>query len=673
MDFHNRRGVYLKKLRPLQKLKNRGFMAFDVETKDGLKGCKLFCWSIAFKGKDRQLHTLQGYEDLAPLFEKIDNSKDKSHPRIIYVHNLGFDVRFVINYCVKHDIKYNALTSGSSVIGLTIPSIGVNFRDSYQFLLSSQEMAEIDWDINEEYRKINCNDLFIKGYKQWTKRNKKRVVRHNANDVLALYEIMDKFRKTMFTEARVDTLSVHSLASLAMKAGRIELPYDLPNPFIYLQFNKESNHMEYAYEEKEEKFVRKSYFGGRTEVFDMNKHENAVYIDRVSMFPSEMHNNKFPIGWGRWIRDSTILQNAIQGLNNLEGFIECFVIPNENCSNYPILPLRMDKKIMYTNCKRTHVYALPELKYAFEMGYKIYPIKGFMFDESDYVFTPFVAKFFKLKANSKGGKKQCAKILLNSYYGKYGQQFERKTPLMHYFDSKMKMLEYVSVRESDGNPLKKFKMSYSDESKLHIIVEIVENITIKPFMNVCMASYTTSYSRVSLIKKVHEMERKQIPVFYVDTDSLTIDNVNIETIPLGHNLGDWDIEQTFESVRFMAPKCYISLREDKKDKIVKPFLKMKGVAKYKIKEICKTVQKEYKKNGINRMERIEELIRAPIELAERYMTYNEAHRRGVILGTKERSKHYSFENHKRNFTNGVSIAWNDATLPMKFKKKAKVC
>jgi len=148
---------------------------------------------------------------------------------------------------------------------------------------------------------------------------------------------------------------------------------------------------------------------------------------------------------------------------------------------------------------------------------------------------------------------------------------------------------------------------------------------------------------------------------------VVIEDKNFERKEENHELGNWEIEQSFEEVKFLAPKCYISIKKGK------PYLKMKGVEKRKIKEI---VDFNKKLNRYRNLSEIEEEIREPIQLAEKYMSYTEAHRRGSILNTKKLCKHYSFENEKRNFNSeGKSIAWENGDERIEqwlFKEKKKI-
>ncbi|MGQ4876228.1 MAG: DNA polymerase [Promethearchaeia archaeon] len=654
-----------------KRLRKEGFYTFDTETKDGLKGTKLFCWGLAYRERTQEIKVLQGYDDLTPLFDKLREWKDKSHYRIIYVHNLGFDARFLADYCARHNIKYKPLISGSKMLVFTIDELKIKFIDSYQFLLETQEKAELTWNVPEELRKIDCKEIFEKDYKEWSNQEKQRVFEHNANDIKALHIIMQNYRKTMFEISGVDCLSVVSLASLSLKAFRKTMDRDIENPFIYTLKNKE-NKITYKIDHARESFVRASYYGGRNEVFNTNVLKNGLYIDRVSMYPSEMYFNEYPIGYPIWFGNPTFcsndydiaderifLEDIIDGVYDYLGFIEATIsYTSEVKTIYPIIPTRMNDRVLFTNTTFTGVYTTAELKYAKKIGYNVVPIKGLIYPEKRKIFNGFIDEFYPIKQHSTGGKKKGAKIILNSCYGKFGQKMVAQSPIFHYFSEESKLNEYMD------NTTNKVHVRYNEEMKLWITVELQKTEIRRTFMNVGIASFVTAYARLSLTKFMHEMEQNGVEIYYCDTDSITIarfgkngkDYKSIYTSEK-HELGDWDIEQEFDYVKFLAPKAYISIQNGK------PKLKLKGVERRKIKEIvkkCRTISE------------IEEMIREPIEMAEKYMTFTQSHRYGTILATKKLIKHYSFENRKRNFSNdGTSIAWENNTVPNWKNKKSE--
>lgn len=680
--------VILQKLKGSKTLKRRSIFTFDCETKDGLLGKEIFCWSLCKMNEKSDFDIVTGFDhNFEPLLNAMPKKGSKTNTTIIYVHNLSFDVRFLIEYLALHKIKHRPLLSGSNFISLDIPDYHCRFVDSFQFLFSSQEKAEEEWLLEEsaflkdlyneleghwfeeyffyfqeylpklrqyaKYTKIDCSDLFneshphYKPFKQWSWSDMQRVIEHNKNDVIALLLIMKKFRQTMWDIGHIDVLTCYSTASLAMKIFRVQMTDIIINPFLY--FDKHEKCYKEKHNGKWEQFVRESYFGGRCEVFDMNIHYNAIYIDRVSMYPAEMFSQKYPNDIPYESQDIDELMACITQDNGIEGFIHAKIMPNQTL-HYPILPQKLDHKIMFTNCEREGTYTIPELRYAYSLGYQIEPIKGLLYKHSDKIFESYIEKLFAIKKKEKGGRKNGAKILMNSLYGKFGQAFHKKNVIMHYHFSSQEQLDFLRQAEIDG--IKIVKHLYSAEQNIYIAIELNESHTYKAYMNVAIASYVTSYARIALHKKMMEFESNGIEILYCDTDSLTIEQKDLSQIKLGKNLGDWDIEQTFDSVKFMAPKCYISMQKGK------PKLKMKGIPRQKIDEICKSSKS---------IQDIEQQIVEPIALAERYMCYTESHRTGIILNTKFLTKHYSFENQKREFIEGKSYPWTDYTLPDKLK------
>ena len=661
-DFHERLGVSLKPLRKLTYLHNRGFMTFDVETKDGLKRKELFCWSLAFytfnQKKEKRIETISGNEkDLHKMFDFIQQKdKRKSMLRTIFVHNLSFEEAFINDYCVEKGLDTFRIDSGPSLLSVSIKELGVKFVDTMQFLLCEQEKAEIDYEVPEEYRKIDCKDLFNKNFELWSEYDKKRVIEHNKNDVKALLVIMDKFRKTVYDIANVDMLTVNSLASLSMKCFRKTMKKEIKNPFLFMKFVK--NKIVYDYEKEEEKFVRNSYYGGRTEVFSLKPLKNIAVIDRVSMFPTQMRNKSYPEGYGYWEYRKNKLEEILDKKELKEGFIEVDIVPTQEYK-YPLFPKRIDGKVMFMNCKLHGVYTIPELIYGRELGYEITPIKGFLFEPTKDYFKNFVDLFFDLKQNGKGSQKKVAKIILNSCYGKFGQQFEQKKIIKKIFKNQTEVDEFCmkKFKTIDTESLEELhvKISKGMDFKERFIVSFVENSTmIKPFMNVGIASYTTAHSRIDLHKKYMEFDKKGYDVYYSDTDCIWVNKEALSSMELNHNLGSWDIENEFEMVQIKAPKCYYGKLKGKSDFLIK----MKGIPKSKIKELSK----------LGTMDEIEKEIVKPIEMAETYMKYNESCRNGKIFDSKKLVKLYSYQNTKREFDNeGNSKAYNEETLPYSMK------
>lgn len=508
--------VRLKWLKPRKAKSNQKFFTFDIETKDGLVGSKVHSWAFCYSYYNK-LHTISGTDNnFSKMFKYLNKTKHKTRWKIVYAHNLWFDFRHIEKYCYERGIKIKVIRSGSNVICGLIPEFKIKFIDSLQFLLMSQEKAEKEWDIPKKYRKIDCNDLFDKDYSLWSKEDKKRVLEHNKNDVKALYCVLEKLRQFVFDEFNVDIISVITIASLCIKAYRRkmyktkdkELKDGLLNPFLgWEKGNNNSNRFNISYfvDEEKENFVRKSYFGGRCEVFNTQQQDNVVYFDRNSMFPAEMATKRYPYGKPNWFRSkdkekhgidyyknkgftfyiknknkyiklikskteqeimNMILNKTIfikikepKGLNNQyeekyvvpKGFIEAKIIPNKD--NYPLLPYRRNMKVLFTHCERKWVYTTAELKKAQEIGYNIECYEGLIYPNTKYLFKEYMNFCYGLRKTfdkkTHGGQNKMVKFLMNPLYGKMGQKIYNAQTKYELFEEEDSAIEFMAKKRKE--------------------------------------------------------------------------------------------------------------------------------------------------------------------------------------------------------------------------------
>jgi len=652
-------GLYAR-LNPLQRRKSlnrEGFGTFDAETKDGLKGKEIFCWKLALpKPRSNKLQILGGRNGLEEMFEffrnRVDNKAEQKF-LTIYVHNLGFDSRFIEDYCIKNKIERLPILSGSKMIAYTIDDLMVRFVDTVQFLFSSQEKAEILWEVDEELRKIDCQSIFAKPYKEWTKEEKDKVEAHNVNDVLALHQIMEKFRDVMFETINVDVLSIISLASMSMKGYRRYMEEPIINPFLI------KTKKGYRIDKIKEEFVRASYFGGRTECFDLNpyfaeeeflypsekhyskdfieKHmKKLAYVDRVSMYPAEMFGQFFPMGVPYWINGHENIQKELD--DGKLAVIECEFIPSNDY--YPVLPSKRNGKLCFTNETNKGVYCSPEIDYAMERGYKFNFLKALVYPEKKKIFKKYIGRLFKLKSTSKGGKRQGSKISMNSLYGKFGQAMIRDMFQSEWLERE-DYDEFLDFIETGA------MVKYSAHYDKYIKIEIVEKVMKRPFQNVAIASFTTSYARVSLVQQMnHLLENLGIKTIYCDTDSTVVFSENLHKMEISKDLGGWDIETSFEYFHAYAPKSYVMIKEDGGF-----LLKLKGAPREGVREILKTSYS---------ITEIEHRIQDSISEAERYDTFKSSLRHGFALRTRKQTKHFSFEYSKRKvLANKTTRPWRN--------------
>ncbi len=696
-----RKKAYLTDLRPVNRLFGNLFYIFDIETKDGLKGGKVFCWSLAYskRGNTKKLELLTGNNaDFKELLDLFGSKKHKTRWSKVYAHNMEFDVRHIINYCVVHDISYNEIRSGSNMIAVEIERFKVKFIDSIQFLKESQEKAEISWNVNPELRKIDCSDLWNKDFKNWSNSDKKRLIEHNKNDVFALHEIIRKWRIAIFKISKVDPISVISMSQLALKAFRIDMGSNslipehiinlkdkrkaLINPFLYTKKSKKKpkgkdskkaqHPFSYVVRHLEYDFTRLAYFGGKCEVYDLNTLENHIYLDRNSMFPAEMYSKDYPIGMPYFSKDRSRIWRIIKKThkNSKLAIIRAKITPRKD-NYFPLLPYRSGQKVMFTNHTRTGNYTSEELHEAWKDRAKIEPLKALIYPGKTKIFRNYIGKMYefrkKFSKEIDKGKKEMAKYLMNVLYGKFGQKMVQRQMQYKFFKNLEESAEFSIKKEKELKD-KRSKLEKKIDMKPYVGIKkrpitkdefrvewMEKRESGKPFMITHLSVFTTAYARINLWKLQMRLQNEGILTKYCDTDSLVIPTKYVDKLPIGNELGQWKIEKEFKRIKILAPKAYIAELMDGK-----LFVKLKGLDRNAMKKILKSVKS---------FEELEKEVRKRIEIDERYCKYSQSCHYGEVIYSKTSTKKFSFENLKRNFdkNTGLSEPYNNETLPEGFK------
>jgi hypothetical protein len=249
---------------------------------------------------------------------------------------------------------------------------------------------------------------------------------------------------------------------------------------------------------------RDAFFGGCTEAFtlfkEVSKDESIDYYDVTSLYPWVNKTGKIPLG------HPTIVTEDFDDIEHYEGLIKCKVLPPREI-DIPVLPSRINGKLLFPLCRTcaetkqqdrcdhnsndralTGTWVTDEVKQALKDGYEIQRIyEVWHFDEvSQYdpdtktggVFTEYVNTFLKTKQAS-GWPKWCvteedkqqyikdyyemegvrleydnimenkglrslAKLMLNSFWGKFGQR-PNMTKVKYVTDP----LEYINLLISD--------------------------------------------------------------------------------------------------------------------------------------------------------------------------------------------------------------------------------
>lgn len=318
------------------------------------------------------------------------------------------------------------------------------------------------------------------------------------------------------------------------------------------------------------------------------------YIDICSLYPTVMFYDKFPVGHP--------IKIFMPEKYNPDwfGYIKFRVLPPKGLY-HPVLPIKEEKlifplclkcasnkkqKCSHSDNERAFVgtWTTPEIKKALEKGYKIlqiYEVWNFT-KTSRNMFKSYISKFQKIKLETSPWEddydtkeayvkdiknklgidldinnispnpvlRAMAKLLLNAFYGKFGQRRKMKTT--EYIDNPNDLYRILLNSKLDN-----IYLTEINEKVLEVRYETKDEWLEDPTKtNVIVAAFTTSYVRLRLYKAMDQLEQQ---VVYHDTDSIIYIDDGINNIKNGCMLGEWTDELSGDNiVEFIStgPKSY---------------------------------------------------------------------------------------------------------------------
>ncbi|KAL2505782.1 DNA-directed DNA polymerase [Abeliophyllum distichum] len=369
-------------------------------------------------------------------------------------------------------------------------------------------------------------------------------------DIRLLGGVMVKAQEIFWTQYKVDIENCLTLSSLSMLIFRMNY-YD-PNSFpIHIPSRNEDT------------FIRRGYYGGHADVYKPYG-ENLVYYDVNSLYPYIMTTFDMPGGVPVW-------HGNLEGkeLSDLYGFIEAYVVCPRTI-NRPFLPYRDRNNILlFPTGKFVGVYFSEEFIYARNLGYKIYPLRGYLFEKKPSPFVSFVSSLFakrqKAKADHNDAMSYVYKILMNSLYGRFGI-------------NPVSTITEVCDRERYDYLILSDNLIMGDKlSEHYYIVSYYSNtgaVDWKPpkISAVQLAAAITACSRIHMYKYISRPD-----CYYTDTDSAILEVELPSEEVSSTELGKLKRENYINKGFFLAAKNY--LLDTKEDDVI---IKHKGLAKDKV-------------------------------------------------------------------------------------------
>lgn len=648
----------LKILRPIEKesKKKVTFLTADIEAEDW---CHFICGGVYCLKSNEYLYS----ENIKEFVDNIFHLADINNISDVFFHNGGrYDIGFVFDgaFNKSKDYKFKkAIPRGSGFLFVEIENIRsgkkIVFRDSVAIMPMSLKDAGNSFGVdtlkgdmdfayiglifrNKFHEKILTlhedtytdasnivrikNQLFYDGkevekfeswmdikkmtYKCLKSQNDKDDYRHKIytkkdlqeylkKDNISLAQCLEKFYEWDLVKRAGPSFTI---AGQALKVSQLFLDVKI-----------------YSSTPSEDEFVRKSYFGGRTEIFKTmfsndiertlknsnlkfpektiekfleNKGKIIEVFDVNSLYPTMMQLYDFPYGKGKFSNEY---------FSEKYGVVHCKVkVPKMKIPPLPTKAMGSDGelKLIFPTGVFEGYWTVHELEYARSLGVEILEIYGgIYYDEVYPIFKNFINTLYSMRMESKQilsdnnegiikisseeiskhkANEQLCKLIMNSTYGKYGTDKNGKEILVDYVDV-IKLGKTRTIKTKDTT-----MEIYLESSNL-------DNM----FSRVIIASYVTSFARIYMHKLI--MRIGEDHVYYMDTDSLFIDKKLNESYNdvVGSKLGQLKFEYPSDEAVYILPKTYSSASYDyipSLDEFVrKTKVKAKGFNKYEVKGI----------------------------------------------------------------------------------------
>lgn len=491
---------------PKKKKDTRKIGALDFETDPFLYGRvpEPFSWG-AYTGDD---YTDQWDDDPDLLVDKLIQYFEQLEGEwIFYAHNGGkFDFFLMLRRfdVFDEDIK---LINGR-IAKATLLDGKIELRDSYLILPLALKVHGKD-DI--DYQKLEANVRHL---------HKREILAYQRTDVISLYDWVIKFTDQF---GRKLTLAGAAFEQLTLTG------YEKPRTY-----------------ESYDALFRQFYYGGRVQCFEVGEIKgDLLYVDINSAYPAAMLQ-KHPHGTQYVEKLALAKDGLIKGKCNYFAIIKAV--------SKGALPFRgKDARLYFPTDDKVREYHATgwEIKAGLDTGTlqikQVVRVYEFIFSED---FSDYVNKWYTVKAEAKqnGDKDQelFAKLMLNSVYGKFGQDGrDFKDFKICDFGHAPEVMEKGDEKTGD-KPAPKWK-PYAITETNHTIY-CCDNPAIS-FYNVAVAASITGCVRAGMWRAICSSERP----LYCDTDSIICAGFGGR---ISDALGDWSIEGRVKAAYIAQRKMY---------------------------------------------------------------------------------------------------------------------
>lgn len=429
---------------------------------------------------------------------------------VLYFHNLKFDFSYIHYWLLKNDIKCEILEKSGTIY--SVKFWGIELRDSLNFL--PMTLGEVGKNYCKIYQKTSIDYNVYWGHEATPQE-----IEYCINDCRVLEEGLNNYLTTL--EIVLDEAGAHESAKKVRKkltnAGvAFEAFKELS---LYKECCPKTTQNEYA-------LYSKAYKGGYVYSRPSGTLTNIMMIDCNSMYPYMYSSIDMPIGKGHPCIDFDELSRYKFGI------VGVWIRYELKAGYIPIIGGGIGK---YGNniYKSSSEYEYEELTvstvdldliqefYECDIVYKW----GVGFETCPKFFADYANKFLTVKNKEKGVKRNVAKVLLNSPYGK----------------TAMNGLQEIRTYEIENDAVVAHVSGYELDDDAYQYLPIAIAIT--------------ANARSYLLRTAQKIGFDNI--YYMDTDSIKFKNCDTGIDYDPNILGAWKNEGLCDKFKTIAPKKYV--------------------------------------------------------------------------------------------------------------------
>ena len=526
----------------------------DFETTTDETDCRV--WGVAWVNIDsvnlpnygNTLRIENSLEKFLDYFKVLEGTHD------CYFHNLKFDGSFIIDYLLRNGYTYDDFLTEPNTFSTMIteqkvfysikvrfkdrPQINkngkpkmrkgspvvkkciINFKDSLKKIPLKVSQIAKSYGIKEQKTEIDYKMFRPIGY-ELTDKEKEYI----TNDVIIVAKALDD----MINRQGQTALTISSDALADFKHRLANVPRGT---------TKDKERAEECFRQwfpeltlEADTFIRRAYKGGYTYAnpkFAGQVVGRGLVYDVNSLYPSCMRDCYLPY-------DVPIYFKGVpEPTKDYPLFITHFKCTFKIKPNHlPTIQLKNNSRFIETEYL-TEVDTVEELFLTnvdlklFEEHYDIFDLEfidGFYFKARVGFFEDYIEYWGNIKKTTKDkGKRQLAKLMLNSLYGKFA---------------------------STTSGMMKEPFLNEDEDVKYIQVEKET----RPPVYTALACFTTAWARNKMIRSAQACFDRFL---YCDTDSLHVLGLDIPEIDIHESeLGFWKCEGIFSQAKYLRPKTYL--------------------------------------------------------------------------------------------------------------------